>query len=166
MVDPVAPSQSQPAARPVVVRLAIESDRMAIFKLAVFMHQETDFANYQFNPEKAVNYIGAWIHGAPDHYLIVAERAGQVIGMLFLSVKAPWFSDDLMASEDVFYVHPDHRGSRAAYLMMREFCRLAHSGGARHLRAGVATGSGPAAERLYQHFGMHYVGGNFSAHID
>jgi GNAT superfamily N-acetyltransferase len=148
------------------IRLATEADRLPVFKLSVYMHQETDFAHYDFDPQKAINNIGAWIHGNDERFLIVAERGGEVAGMLFMSLKRPWFGGDVMASEDVFYVHPQHRGSRAAHGMLKMFCQVAKDRGAKHLRAGVATGSGPAAEKLYRHFGMHYVGGNFSAHLN
>lgn len=150
----------------ITVRLATEEDRFGLFKLAALMHRETDFSRYDFEPMKALDGLGSWIHGAPNRYMIVAERDGEVIGMMSMAIKDTWFGNDLMASEEVFYVRPDCRGSRAAFSMMREFCRIANERGAKHLRAGVATGSGPAAEKLYQHFGMHYVGGNFSAHID
>lgn len=166
MTDAAGQSEKQSAEGSVSVRHAVESDRLQIFRLSVYMHQETDFKNFQFSPEKAVNNIGAWIHGGNERFLLVAERGQGVVGMLFAALKRPWFGDDLMASEEVFYVHPDHRGSRAAYLLMREFRKTAEALGARHLRAGVATGSSPAAERLYQHFGMRYVGGNYSAHIN
>jgi len=165
MTDAAAKAQSNLATGSVLVRLAVEADRLPIFKLSVHMHQETDFSSYHFDPQKAINNIGAWIHGGDERFLLVAEKDGVVVGMLFAALKRPWFGDDLLASEEVFYVQPEHRGSRAAYILMREFCSIAKARGARHLRAGVATGSGPAAERLYQHFGMHYVGGNFSAHL-
>ena len=145
------------------VRRATEEDRLGIFKLCVAMHRETDFGYFQFNPQKAVDSIGGWIHG---QLMLVADKDGDIVGMMAASKKDAWFSDDPFASEDFFYVRQDVRGSRAGYLLMKGFVDWANEVGVNHIRAGVATGTGPAAERLYEHFGMKYVGGNFSAHLD
>lgn len=148
------------------VRNATENDRLGIFKLAVAMHRETDFGNFSFDPEKAINSIGLWLHGGLMLVVVdQAEDSEEVVGMMAASKKDPWFSQDVLVSEDFFYVREDKRGSRAAFLLMKGFIDWANEVGAHHLRAGVATGTGPAAERLYEHFGMHYVGGNFSSHI-
>lgn len=141
------------------VRRAVEADRLGLFKLAVAMHRETSFRAYAFNPEKAIHGLGAWIHGG---FMAVAEKDGQVIGMLAATKRSPWFSDDPLLSEDLFYVAEAHRGTRAGYLLMREFMAWARENAPCHVRAGVATGKGPAAERLYEHFGMTYQGGNFA----
>ncbi len=144
------------------VRRAVEDDRLGLFKLAVAMHRETSFRSYQFNPEKAVHGLGAWIHGG---LMAVAEKDGQVVGMLAARKQSPWFSEDRDVSEDLFYVAPEHRGGRAAYMLMREFMAWAAENAPCHVRAGVATGTGPAAERLYQHFGMTHQGGNYAIHL-
>lgn len=147
------------------VRLAHEGDRLDLFKLAVLMHSETDFRHYHFNPRKALDGLGEWICRDAGRFMLVAEHDEVVIGMLGLVMRNTWFGEDIMASEELFYVHPEHRGTRAAYYLMEGFVALAHERGAHHLRAGVATATGNAAERLYQRFGLFYVGGNFSAHI-
>lgn len=144
------------------VRRATEEDRLGIFKLCVAMHRETDFKNFSFNPEKAINSLGIWIH---RDLMLVADNDGDIVGMLAASKKDAWFSDDTFASEDFFFVRQDMRGTRAAFLLMKGFVNWASEVGALHIRAGVATGSGPAAERLYEHFGMKYQGGNFSSHL-
>lgn len=141
------------------VRRAVEADRLGLFKLAVAMHRETSFRAYAFNPQKAIDSLGAWIHGG---LMVVAEKDGQVVGMLAGSKHSPWFSDDKVVSERLFYVAADHRGGRAGYMLMREFMAWARENAPCHVSAGVATGTGPAAERLYEHFGMTYQGGNFA----
>ena len=147
------------------IRRAVEDDRLALFKLACAMHAETDFKHFNFDPLRAVNGLGTWIHSATA-VMLVADDGGEVVGMLAGSVQTTWFGIDKFASEELFYVRADRRGGRAGYLLMRDFVAWGHKTGAAHLRAGVATGSGPAAERLYEHFGMHHVGGNYSAHLE
>lgn len=144
------------------IRPATESDRLALFKLCVAMHEETDFRNYTLNPQKMLHGIGFWMHNA---LLLVAVKDSELIGFFMGKVTQPWYSDDMAAVEDCFYVRPEHRGSRAGYLLVREFCSWAKAKGVRHVRAGVSSGSGEAGGRLYEHFGMKFMGGNYIAHI-
>ena len=148
-----------------VSRIATENDRLAIFKLAAQMHLETDFRFYDFDPGIAIAGLGDWLGGDPNSVMFVAEADGEVVGMLGATLRSTWFGRDKLASEELFYVDVAHRGSCAANQLLQSFCDWASEVGAQHLRAGVATGSSPAAERLYQRFGMHYVGGNFSLHM-
>lgn len=147
------------------VRRATEGDRLALFKLCADMHAETDFRHYTLAPAKVIDGLGYWIH-APEALMLVAESDDDgVIGFFAAKITRPWFSDDLCAVEDCFYVAAEHRGSRAAFKLAREFKTWAADRGALHMRAGVSSGAGPAGERLYQHLGMDNMGGNFVAHL-
>lgn len=149
------------------VRRATEADRFSVFKLCVSMHRETDFSNITLNPQKCLDGIGQWIHYG---LLLVAENdEGDLIGLFAAQMQAPWFSDEPVAAEDLFYVIPEYRGTRAGYLLFKGFMEWAKEQQAsrrvKHIRASVATGIGPAAERLYEHFGLKRMGGTFSAHL-
>jgi len=148
-----------------VSRIASQNDRLAIFKLAAQMHLETDFRFFDFDPGIAIAGLSDWLGTDPHSVMFVAEADGEVVGMLGAALRSTWFGRHKFASEELFYVAPAHRGSGAAQMLLQSFCDWAVAVGAQHLRAGVATGSSPAAERLYQRFGMHNVGGNFSAHL-
>lgn len=144
------------------VRRAVEADRLPVFKMCVWMHRETDFKHFELNPHKLLDGVGNWIHGAT---LFLAEDGDQPVGMLAACVKDSWFSDEPFASEELFYVIPEYRGTRAAFLLMRSYMSWAKDQGIKHIRAGVATGGAPGAERLYEHFGMQRTGGNFVTHL-
>jgi GNAT superfamily N-acetyltransferase len=144
------------------VRRATEEDLVDLFKLSVLMQRETDFSAFSFNPEKTINSISEWLQG---NAVFVADDGDEIVGMLAASKRTHAFSDDEVACEDVFFVRQDKRGTRAGYLLMKSFIEWAGDSGARHVRAGVSTGTGSAAERLYQHFGMKHMGGNFSLHL-
>lgn len=145
-----------------MVRDAVLDDRLGLFKLAAAMHHETDFRSLTFDPQKALDRIASWII-APDALMAVAEQNGEVVGMLAATSSCPWFTSDTIASEDLFFVRKDKRGSRTAFRLMQHFIAWAADKGAAHLRAGIATGEpGANAERLYEHFGFHRVGGSFS----
>ena len=107
-------------------QIATENDRLAIFKLAAQMHLETDFRYFDFDPGIALAGLTDWLGADPHSVMFVADDDGDVVGMLGATVRSTWFGRHKFASEELFYVTPAHRGS------------------------GVATGSSPAAERLYQ----------------
>jgi L-amino acid N-acyltransferase YncA len=144
------------------VRRATEDDRFALFKLAVAMHRETDYSAMRFDPAKALDRLGAWLH-SPEGVMLVAESDGEVVGMLAATCRAPWFSDELMASEDLFFVRPDKRAGRTALRLLQAFINGAESLGVRHIRAGIATGkAGAPAARLYEHVGFTLSGGSYA----
>lgn len=145
------------------IRRATEADRLALFKLCVAMHRDTDFQHYRLNPEKLLHSLGYWIHDTRA-LLLVAERDGVVIGFFMAKLTQPWFSDDLCAVEDCFFVLAEHRGTRAGYLLVRGFTEWAAEHGAEHSRAGVTSGRGEAGGRLYEHFNLQFMGGNYIAH--
>ena len=140
------------------VRFATADDLLSLFKMAVHMHGETEFGNIELNPEKLLSGLAGWISNA---VILIAEKDGEIVGMLCASMKTCWFSDKTFASEDLFYVAPEHRGSRAGYMLMKALLAWGEEQGAHHCAAGVATGTGEGAERLYKHFGMKHVGGNY-----
>ena len=146
------------------VRRATEDDHLDLFKLAVQMHRETDFQHFTLNPEKLFNSIGNWIHHESG-ICLVAIKDNTLVGMMFGTIMPTWFSDDLVAREDLLFVRPDHRGGRTAYILVRSFMEAVKGAGIKHVQTGVSTGSGQGAERLYRHFGLTYMGGNFVAHF-
>ncbi len=147
------------------IRRATEEDRKVLFLLVMEMHGETDFRHYDFEPEIAFTGLGAWLRPGDERVMFVADVDGQVVGMLAATRVETWFGTDTVANEDLFFVHVLNRGGRAAFALMRAFHDWAKQIGANHIRAGVATGNCPAAERLYAHFGLRPVGGNFSKHL-
>lgn len=128
------------------------------------MHAETDFKHYALNPDKVWSNLGDWLEGESAAMLVAQHDNGSIVGFFAGKLARPWFSDDLCAVEDCFYVAAPYRGSRAAYMLVREWRQWAKQHGSLHDRAGVSSGSGPAGERLYEHFGLKHMGGNFIAH--
>lgn len=149
---------------PLSVRKATPDDMLGVFKLAVSMHTETDFKKYQLNPEKTFSNLGIWI-GQPNAAMLIATRGDDIVGMLACSIAQQWYSDETLASEQLFFVRSDQRGTRAAYILLKAYFQWAIESKADHVMAGVSTGTGEAAERLYAKFGMYATGGNYIKHI-
>jgi len=146
------------------IRTATEDDRLALFKLAVAMHQETDFRAFVLDPQNTLDNLGYWITQPMALALLAEHDTAGPVGFFLGKVVAPWYSAELAAVEDCFYVLPEHRGGMAAFRLVREFFAWGREQGALHVRAGVSSGSGRAGERLYEHFGLMNMGGNFVAH--
>lgn len=161
-----AVTDAKPATRSLqIVRACTPDHHLGAFKLACAMHRETDFRAFEFSPEKAHSGLGAWVNLPDRNVLLLAMRGDDAIGMLAASIRDPWFSFEPFVTEDFLYVRQDERGSRAAFMLMRALVAWVRERGVRHMRAGVATGTGEQAGRLYEHFGMRFVGGNYSAHF-
>ena len=144
------------------VRRATTEDLIPVFKLFLAMHQETDFRNITLDPEKTLHGANAYINSGT---MFVVDDGSQIVGMMAGCKRDPWFSQEQYASEELLYVSPEYRGTRAAYLLLKAFMGWAESEGVSHIRAGVSTGTGDSAERLYEHFGMKRMGGNYVAHL-
>jgi GNAT superfamily N-acetyltransferase len=141
----------------ITVRRATDADVLGMFKLCVQMHETTLYSRYRFSPEKCVSQIIGWIANA---LALVAMNGDEAVGMMVATRRGLWFSDDEVAGEDVIYVREDARGSRAAFLLVREFKEWAAAQGVVDARAGVTTGH-TSAGRLYEHFGGRNVGSNY-----
>jgi len=163
-----APASEAPtsAATLRIVRASTLEHLKGAFRLTCAMHPETDFRHYPFNPEKAGRALGAWMNIPDRMVLLLALRGDEVVGMLGASLKDAWFSDEGFASEDFLYVRADERGSRAAFMLVREFHAWRREKGVKHWRMGVGTAhaTGAACARLYEHFGARFVGGNYAGH--
>lgn len=142
------------------VRLATVDDVQEIFKLLVEMDRE--FEQYGFCPEKSFTGLLSWIQ-KPDMAMFVAVSDGNIVGVFAGCKTRVWWSNDLWAMENFFFVTKSNRGTSAAINLMQAFVSWAEID-AQHLQMGVATGAGEGAERLYKKFGLNYVGGNFVKH--
>ena len=126
------------------------------------MYGETDSKPSSYVAEKAFTGLHRWI-GKEDAAMFVAVNGGEIIGMMAGNMLEMWFSHERCAAEQLLYVAPKSRGTRAAYLLAKSFFQWAHEK-SNHIHAGVGTGLQNAAGKLYEKFGLAHVGGNFIKH--
>lgn len=84
--------------------------------------------------EAKLEALGQRLEGtllAENGCMLVAEHAGEVVGMMVLVLAERWFSGDLYMTDLTLYVKPEHRGGFA-------FARLVQAGEAWARRRGVA----------------------------
>jgi GNAT superfamily N-acetyltransferase len=137
-----------------ILRRAGLGDLRAVFDLTVTFHDEFP----HLPPFDAVRAYSALKASVSADLMFIAD-VGHPVGMLGLLVKDYWYSASLALWDLVFYVHPDHRGSRAAPLLIALAKREAES---RKLPLVMATSAAPDPARLDRFFernGFTRIGG-------
>jgi GNAT superfamily N-acetyltransferase len=144
----------------IYTRRAVEGDVADLVALSAAFHAESPVhSRLGFVPEK----MGALIMDAivnPDWLLLVAcDDAGAIVGTILLYCLPAFFSYDLEVGDIGFYVLPEHRGGRAALLLMKEAMDWSEMKGAARVQLGVTTGiNDDQAARFFGRFGLQRSG--------
>lgn len=142
------------------VRAATVDDIPAIIAMGQALHAESPrYSRLSFSVKKVDKLLremteGTLISDAPGG-VFVAEKEGQVIGVLGGYVTQPFFSDDKIATDYTFYIQPGHRRKgRAAVQLIRAFEVWARDNGATDIIPGTTTMiDADATVRLYEKLG-------------
>lgn len=140
-----------------LARLAIRSDLPAIHELGRAMVAE-------FRPR--VGYDEAVATATFDRYLecaeptiFVAEQNREIVGVLIARAPEYLYASGFFVTQEVFYIRPDKRGTRAAAELARLFNEWADRLGPSEVYMGVATGyRAEQTARLMQRYGFKPVG--------
>ncbi len=104
---------------------------------------------------------------SPDDLVLLAVEDGQVIGYLWAATHclAPW-SFIRVASDYLFYVMPEHRGSRAAIRLVRAYTEWAGKVGCLEVRLSVASGiHHDRTEKFYEAAGFTRYASTFNSKL-
>lgn len=139
------------------VRLVMPEDRSAVLSLAEMQVVETlphldfdaDVAGAAFDEVmKGDGQIG-WVY----------DNGREVTGFLWAKMCGYAFTSGLFVQQEVFYVRPDKRGTRAAVELLLEFIRWGEIVGARETLFGISNGHNPErVARLFERLGAERVG--------
>lgn len=139
------------------VRLVMREDRSAILSLAKMQVVETlphldfdaDVAGAAFDEVlKGYGQIG-WVY----------DSGREVTGFLWARLCGYAFASGVFVQQEVLYVRPDKRGTRAAVEMLLEFIRWGEIVGAKETLFGVSNGRNPErVARLFERLGAERVG--------
>lgn len=121
------------------VRLALPEDKADILALAEVQIAEI-FPHLEFDRQTAAeSFDNSFGHG--DHLLTVCETTdGQIVGYLHGRMLGYMFCSGVFVEQQVLFVRPDKRGSRAAALLIQDFNQWGEIVGAREILFGVSTG--------------------------
>ena len=156
------------------VRTTVEDDLPAIFELGRTMRAESVIPFPEIDENAARDTLAL----LDDFYFIaVAEVANtdpaprktgnEIIGMFTAQLNRYAFSQEFFAQHDIFYVHPDWRGTRAALLLVKAFESWAQECGLTRALLSVHSGLFPERTgRFYKKLGYRPMGGNFMKELD
>lgn len=140
-----------------LARLATESDRGVLHLLAREM-TETYRPNLVYDEEIANRTFDSYLRMANPTFF-VAEENREVVGFLLAMTSRFLFSSGEIASQEVFYVRPDKRGTRAAASLADIFNQWADRLAVSEVHMGVATGHrAEVAARFMRAYGFSPVG--------
>jgi GNAT superfamily N-acetyltransferase len=129
-------------------------------RLAGDMLTESAFAKLGFNPGQVTAFAQQSIGLGSKTPIFMAYSGDIAVGFLAASLSPVVFTFAFGAMEEYFYVSPEFRGTRAAYMLAKEFMEWARSHNPSFIRGSISTGVSSGAAKLYEHFGMKSVGTN------
>lgn len=139
------------------VRLALESDADAIVSMARTNMEQTR-PTLTFNEARCRATVQSYIDFASPT-IFVCEDKGEVIGLLVCDFYEHRAADGHFATQEVLFVRPDKRGTRAAALLMKELVAWAELIGANEIVGGNDNEfNSDRTARFLGHFGFKSVG--------
>lgn len=118
-------------------RLAMDYDKGDVLRLAEMQVNET-LPHLDFRPDLAEETFDNAVNLA-DPTIFVAEDDSGVIGYLLGLLEGYAFTSGVFVVQEVLYVQPDKRGTRAAAKLLMEFDRWGETVGARELIYGISN---------------------------
>jgi GNAT superfamily N-acetyltransferase len=141
----------------VFVRLALAEEEDVFVALARICEAES-YPHRKFNEKITRETFRRYINTANPTFLFLEDNR-RVAGVLQASISAFDFSDGIYTTLCGTFVHPDYRGTRAAALLIAEFCRWSDRLGAVESTGGNDNGlTTERTTRLLGLFGFEPVG--------
>lgn len=145
------------------IRLAQASDEGVLLNLGRAMHAESRFAHYPLQEDKVKGLVDAALKDPKGRCILLAESASTgVAGMLGGYVLPLFFTDALIAQDQLFYVLPQHRGSSAAVKLLMGFERWAQNRQVTEININMSVAIDMARfDRFMKHAGYRSCGQNY-----
>lgn len=151
------------------IRIALDIDIPELVRLGMTMYvPELKRWDAITIDEDKLMYLGAMSIPDPNQQVFIATSdTGEILGFHWVCVMAPAWSSDLIGTDVLLYVHPDHRNLSVAKSLIDEFEKWAKVCGAKLIHTGANSGisKDKAAKALYQHLGYDVGGYNFYKEI-
>ena len=146
------------------IRLATVADEAEVITMVRLMHGESGLFSLDIDRVRET-LSRAW--GRKGGSLWVIGQPGNIRAMLYITIEMHWYTKDTHLSEVFCWVHPQHRNSDYAKLLIQHAKECSDKTSARAgfnvpLTMGVFTGNRMAAKvRLYRRFFGLPVGAYF-----
>lgn len=150
----------------VTYRRPTTNDLEQILLLAREMHAETSFRTLSFNEAKAATEILSCIVN-PLMFVYVAEKDGEIVGVAASYLSQPYFSEDWVAYDHIWFVGKTARGSMVGPGLLKHMAAWAKFSGAKALF--VTLGSDVSSDRvgaLVERLGFSRLGGYYRKDLE
>jgi GNAT superfamily N-acetyltransferase len=137
-----------------MIRNATLEDIPKLVEMGLALHDESTYKHVEYSPERVAETCRLMI---ANGFLVVAEKEGEVIGVMMGDVYVPWYTTERMGIDYTLYIMPEHRNGLIAVKMIKRFEQWCISMGAKQIRPGIGTGD-PSAIKLYKALGYRSVG--------
>ena len=140
-----------------MIRPAETRDLNAIITLAKEMHQEGLYKDIPFNSEVFIRTIS---HCMREGFAWVGEKDGLVVCGMLATIGEYFFSKAKITSDLGLFVSKDHRKSRLALLLLKEYVSWGKNMGASEITMGSTNGhQGTGLKKFLENsLGFEYVG--------
>lgn len=151
------------------IRTATLDDVPALLALGPQIHAESRHAALPFDANKTGAALRAMIERTEQEqcFLIAIGSDGDIIGFFIGYAAEYFFSRDQVATDVLFYVKPEHRGSSAAVKLIHAFRKWALARQVAEMRICMTTGVAiDRFDRFVRRLGFQYTGGNYSMWLE
>lgn len=144
-----------------MIRLAVNSDIDSITNLARQMFKQSIYSKHEWHEDFFKSLAGKYIAG--DKLLaMVYEKDKEVQGFFFANIVGSFYGPPRQATQQLFFIHPMHRGGKAAVTMMKKFEHWGRAMGCDTLCfAQTAFGADDRWQKFCQNLGYTHVGAVF-----
>lgn len=123
-----------------MIRFATLADIPAIVEMARELARESPkYSQHGFNADKTRALAERLTTAPAGACMLVAERAGQVIGMMALAVVERFISDGAFVTDVTLFIRPEHRGGFAFARLVDAAEKWARDQGVQDVCFGVST---------------------------
>jgi len=135
----------------------------AVIALGDIGARETRYKNQNYDPDKIRRQSEVYFRDGRSKYIcLVAERGGELQGILFGSVDEYWFTQARSANMIAWYVARKARGSSMAAKLLLAFRRWAENRQASELTLSITSGvNTEKTGRFLRRMGFRPCGENF-----
>ena len=148
------------------VRAMEPDDVPGVIDLGYQMHQESVYRHFDFNPNKFGRLLYHYITNPNRYFAHVGTSKGTLNGVFLGSIDEHYFGTDLIASDTLWYVSPQSRGSRVGLQLLRTYEKWARDHDAAEIYVGVSSGlKADKTGTMLQKLGYDVVGGNYKLRV-
>jgi len=141
-----------------------ENDIAPVIELGAEMHAEGAFGELDYCRDKCRQFCQRYINNPDTHFALCAYQNDELVGMIMGNIMAYYFGNDTIASDHLWYVKQDSRGTILGVRLLNAFRSWARENNASEVCIGVSTAVDlDRTHKLLGRLGFSHVGGTFKA---